>query len=311
MTFDAIADQVMKLFRHVPGAETGPGPEVVSSREVNDDQTQTPGSGDGKFQMQEMDDETARVLLKLKLKPEPGVSPEELEKVKQQARDGMAKYWDRQFTITGSDGIPRELRFDVEFVDTGWHHEVEIKKGNMMSRDDSLGWYTSSDVHTKAHEMGHLMGLPDEYWAGLIDSTGDYWTERQRLTSPFVKWDMGIMGHGSRTLERYGDMMMDVASTKDEKIDAALVGEAKMPALPAGMTARQMGDQLGWGRTNEDAVGRANSVTKSELEAAGLNAASAKEWAEFFRDGAKRHPASACDGRATLMARAARLLSGS
>jgi hypothetical protein len=159
--------------------------------------------------------------------------------------------------------------------------------------------------------MGHLMGLPDEYWAGLLDSTGDYWTERQRMTSPYTKWDGGIMGAGGRTLERYGDMMMDVASTKDEKIDAALVGEAKMPDLPAGHTARQMGDQLGWGRTNEEAVGRANTITKSELEAAGLTADSAKKWAEFFRDGAKRHPTSACDGRATLMARAARLLSGS
>jgi hypothetical protein len=121
---------------------------------------------------------------------------------------------------------------------------------------------------------------------------------------------MGIMGHGSRTLERYGDMMMDVASTKDEKIDAAVAGSVRMPELPAGQTAKSFGETLGWGRTNDDALGRANTITKADLEAAGLTAEQAKQWSAFFRDGAKRHPESPSDGRATLMERAARLLSG-
>lgn len=93
-----------------------------------------------------------------------------VSKVTQQPKEGMAKYWDGQFTVTGNGGIPRLLRCDVEFVETGWHYEVDIMKGNMFtSRDHSEGWYTSSSSQVKTREMGHLMG-PDTYF--LIEKEG-------------------------------------------------------------------------------------------------------------------------------------------
>jgi hypothetical protein len=220
----------------------------------------------------------------------------------------MNRYWDLQFTVTGNDGIPRPLRFAVDFVETGWHYEVAVKSGS--GRDNSMTWFENSGAQVRAHEMGHLLGLPDEYFAPMFDSSYKDWPERSAMGSEWVKYDQSIMGHGSAPRERHGDMIASVMSTRDESFDAAMASQVAMPKLPTGRTALELGEAIGWGKTTADAIARAASITRAELDAAGFTTASALEWLAFFRDAALRHPQSASAGRAKLMERSAKLLRG-
>lgn len=41
------------------------------------------------------------------------------------------------------------------------HHHVALHKGG--GRDDAANWFVKGDATTRAHEIGHLLGLKDEY----------------------------------------------------------------------------------------------------------------------------------------------------
>jgi hypothetical protein len=66
-------------------------------------------------------------------------------------------------------GRPLDIKFDVEFVDSGdYHHLVKVHPGN--GRSDQSNWFfyditgTAIDYPDYApHEFGHMLGLDDEY----------------------------------------------------------------------------------------------------------------------------------------------------
>ena len=112
-----------------------------------------------------------RCVLKIKVKtnaaahPDTGETPndKELAKVQSAASSQFAKMWDNEFLLVETATQKKySLRTEVEFVDTGEDLAVNVYKGT--GRDDLSNWYTDSDDGvTWAHELGHQMGLLDEY----------------------------------------------------------------------------------------------------------------------------------------------------
>lgn len=98
------------------------------------------------------------IVVRIKLEPQYPISDDALAELKARWRDGIrAKWHDKYPCPPNSDN----LQFDVEFVETGWHHTVKIRRG--PHRSNMLEWDDADDGHAASHEYGHMLGLPDEY----------------------------------------------------------------------------------------------------------------------------------------------------
>jgi pimeloyl-ACP methyl ester carboxylesterase len=96
--------------------------------------------------------------------------------------------------------------------------------------------------------------------------------------------------------------------TSQEVAEAATAGLAPMPHLPPGMRfIRELVDKMDWGTTGDDARARAQTITRADATAAGLDLAQAEEWLRYF---SSRGPQDPFAGRAALMARVVELLRG-
>ncbi|MFD7729397.1 EndoU domain-containing protein [Kitasatospora phosalacinea] len=82
-----------------------------------------------------------------------------LEALKQRARKGVADAYDLGQRLPNGD----RLRVEVEFVDdpADAHHTATVHPE--QRREDLRNWSLHSDATTLAHELGHAMGLADEY----------------------------------------------------------------------------------------------------------------------------------------------------
>jgi hypothetical protein len=81
--------------------------------------------------------------------------------------------------------------------------------------------------------------------------------------------------------------------------------------LPKGMTPKEFGEVMQWGKGSASARAREASLTADELQRAGITADMAANWAAAYEAVVRltpRNPSAA--GRADLMRLAARLLRG-
>ena len=125
-----------------------------------------------------------RVNIKVKLVPQAGVTEANVEDVKSRARTAFLDKFDNKFVFT--DGTTEfAVRTDVQFVDSGEHVSVRLHPGN--SRSNLSNWSVERPAETYAHELGHQLGLADEY----VDAGA---TNRARADSPGVHTDHSIMG---------------------------------------------------------------------------------------------------------------------
>ena len=84
------------------------------------------------------------------------------------------------------------------------------------------------------------------------------------------------------------------------------------PDVPAGTTRNEFGTRImRWGTGDAAARERIATLTRDELERAGVTLAMAQEWRDFYRRELRRNPNNpSAAGRADLMERAVELLSG-
>lgn len=109
------------------------------------------------------------IVVRVHLEPEPGVSPTELDGLKERWRDGIRRAWNGQCGCRTARGTTRGLSFDVQWVsdeadermpdDT--HHRVRVRPGPV--RSNLRAWGTNASGRVAAHEFGHMLGLVDEY----------------------------------------------------------------------------------------------------------------------------------------------------
>lgn len=124
--------------------------------------------------------------LKVRIRRGRGVTAEEQATVEQQASDAFIQYFNNRFALVDVDNMKRYyLIIFVNFVTSGQDGTVRLRAGS--GRDDSSTWYVDSDPIDRAHELGHLIGLRDEY----VDNTVP---NRRRANSPGVHSDNSLMG---------------------------------------------------------------------------------------------------------------------
>ncbi len=93
----------------------------------------------------------------------------DLRRMKELTFEGVHRFYNRQHWVETSDGTRKLLEVNVRFVEpTDWAH-LEVTASASQLRSDQRTWYTgllTGDDQMKityAHELGHQMGLPDEY----------------------------------------------------------------------------------------------------------------------------------------------------
>jgi hypothetical protein len=124
--------------------------------------------------------------IKAKIVPDSDVTTEELAAVKAQTQTEFTRIWDSKFVLTEGT-TDYTLRVKLEFVDSGEHLSIKLHKGS--GRNDLESWTTDlGKSTTRAHELGHQLGLLDEYIDPRVDA-------RKDATAPGVHTDHSIMGN--------------------------------------------------------------------------------------------------------------------
>ncbi len=170
-----------------PAAPVPAAPAKTKSATVSNQISDAPYGWTSKYDVSVTDAE-CRITVKAKIEPQTGVTPEDVTKIKADTAAGFTRIWDNKFRLTDratSKALP--LRVSLVYVETGEHLAVKLRAG--AGRDNMSNWFVqSTDPDTRAHELGHLMGLKDEY----IDSGAP---SRKDAAAPGVHTDNSIMGN--------------------------------------------------------------------------------------------------------------------
>ena len=144
-----------------------------------------------------------RLNVKVKVVPQPDVSAAEAERIKTETAGAFASLYDGRFTLT--DTTTHEsftLRVGITYVDSGEHLLINLYSGNR--RNNLSTWSTERPLDTRAHELGHQLGLKDEYVDARVP-------ERATLTDPGVHRDQSIMGYhhdpAAEAKQRHGEVI--------------------------------------------------------------------------------------------------------
>jgi len=132
-------------------------------------------------------DQACMVTIRMALEPQEGVTAEDVAAVQQQTEKAFLAYFDGRFQLKDrASGVSRPLRVRLVFTDRDPHLKVRLRKG--AGRDDVLNWFVKSEPIVRAHELGHQLGLKDEY----IDGTAE---NRKDASAPGVHRDHSLMGN--------------------------------------------------------------------------------------------------------------------
>ncbi|MEU4228846.1 hypothetical protein AB0F17_31510 [Nonomuraea sp. NPDC026600] len=90
------------------------------------------------------------------------ITAEQVAQIKSNAFDGVDLYYNHQHRLPSGDQLHVRLDFEeVRGVKAGDRSVVTFHAGG--GRANILTWYADTDANIHAHEIGHHLGLPDEY----------------------------------------------------------------------------------------------------------------------------------------------------
>ena len=140
-----------------------------------------------------------------------GVTEADATRVRRQTRAAFQRFWDNRFEFEDLDtGDVFPVRVRLEGVQRRQHLTVQLHAG--AGRDDLSNWFVASSSNDRAHELGHQIGMYDEYVDPAV-------ANRATAASPGVFSDHSIMGdypnegvgrararrrHGNRLARRIG-----------------------------------------------------------------------------------------------------------
>jgi len=202
-----------------------------------------------------------------------GIPAEDLARVRANTTAGVDAHYNWQHQISNAQGGSNRLHVEVEFVDApgAAHLKVEVHPGDGGA--NLSNWYVDGHSTTHAHELGHQMGLLDEYVDAAVPNRatagapgtsndgslmGNYWT-RDAAGNTVPGADTGLRG---RHLQQIGD---DIAGSRP-------VTNAATDATSAGVS-RATGEaaETGAGRATGEAVEEAGETgaARATTDAAG------------------------------------------
>jgi LysM repeat protein len=126
------------------------------------------------------------VTICVQVNPDAGVTTAQVSAVQEVTEVEFERYFDTRFVLREPIGDPRPLRVRLDFSPPAPHLVVALHAG--AGRDNLSNWYVDSEAIDRAHELGHQLGLRDEY----VDASA---ASRSSNTSPGVHTDHSIMGN--------------------------------------------------------------------------------------------------------------------
>jgi|GEM_PF-1330407 LysM repeat protein len=189
--FDPEGSEGQRLLAHEMAHVTQQNPTRIQPQtdigmSVSHHVTDAPYGWDSNYSL-EITDTEATITINVHINPDAGVGAADVARVQRQTALEFQRYWDHRFMLTGPDGNEIQLRVNLTF-DTGAAADLTIALHAGDGRDDLSNWFVAGDSTTRAHELGHQLGLRDEY----IDAAAP---SRATAASPGVFTDNSIMGN--------------------------------------------------------------------------------------------------------------------
>ena len=101
------------------------------------------------------------LLVRIDLQADEQVSPKELAAVQHHSKLAFQRYFDHRFFLQLAQDTSKPLRAELEFTSNQPHLSILLSRGMGQARLDH--WYTEAPAIEYAHELGHQLGLLDEY----------------------------------------------------------------------------------------------------------------------------------------------------
>ena len=119
-----------------------------------------------------------QVTIRVALQPGADVSPPALAGLKNDVLAGVDAHYNNGQIMPNGD----RLNVSIEFVapDADPHLTVDVSMKSDASRADQTHWFAGDDPTVHAHELGHQLGLLDEY----IDPRGHQPGDARRPRCP-------------------------------------------------------------------------------------------------------------------------------
>jgi len=160
--------------------------------------TKADGTPDGyevpyAYQAREYRNGVTQLTVRVHLDADPSISRADIARVEANARAGVDRYFNSGHRIPGSEGRPTRLQVEVEFVTDPSHAHLVVDLRSGPGDTFQNRWHVDDDPTVLAHELGHQLGLLDEY----KDHAPHGWSSiaRARSNSPGVFRDNGLMGN--------------------------------------------------------------------------------------------------------------------
>ena len=101
-----------------------------------------------------------QVTMRVHLEPQPGVTAEDIARVRQDALDAVEKYYNTGQHLPNGN----RLNLNVEFTDDPAAAHLHINLHPGAGDANQFKWFVDSNPTTHAHELGHGLGFYDEYY---------------------------------------------------------------------------------------------------------------------------------------------------
>jgi Domain of unknown function (DUF4157)/Bacterial toxin 4 len=103
--------------------------------------------------------QATEITIRLKLNAHAGVTPADIQSVQSRTRAGVDQHYNGGHTLPNGD----QLSVKIEFVDSAAqaHQVIELYPGDGDA--NQRDWFVNNHQTIYAHELGHQMGLLDEY----------------------------------------------------------------------------------------------------------------------------------------------------
>jgi hypothetical protein len=135
--------------------------------------------------------------VRLRFEADPSLTADELSRARSSLLEGVDRYFNYRHTLADGSQFhlrvePTQTAFDPA-APTGAVVTLHPGRGDRPGDTiDQTSWYADMDPVVFAHEIGHHLGLPDEYVQ--LGSAG-----RATLTSAGVRLDASLMGEARMT----------------------------------------------------------------------------------------------------------------
>ncbi|HEY0791762.1 MAG TPA: hypothetical protein VGD78_11930 [Chthoniobacterales bacterium] len=230
---------------------------MIEQREVSQQVQDGPYGWPASYRVR-VDPQQITLNVRVQFQPAAGTSLEEVAAVKRETSEAVSRYYDQKFGVKEPGGHERGVQVRVEFVDSDPDLKVTLHAG--AGRDNLRHWFVKSGVVARAHEIGHALGLKDEYVDPLVEG-------RSSKGSPAVFRDHSLFGnfheegveraelklrHAARLTETWGEAFgkrfevgpeMGVGGTRQGVAGAGKLTFERLRELVTGRGSNSLPDQ--------------------------------------------------------------------